>query len=107
MNRTPLIDYEVNKKKPHAKKPHVKIKIVLKSIEGYRAKNNHMGNYTTKLSKLCNMYLPLRLSTSNEPSRAKEDARKDQLSHFILRMAFCQSEELRRWFLTHESLLFR
>lgn len=32
---------------------------------------------------------------------------KDLLSHFILRMAFCQTEELRRWFLNHESQLFK
>lgn len=32
---------------------------------------------------------------------------KDELSHFFLRMAFCQTEELRRWFLSQESTLFR
>lgn len=32
---------------------------------------------------------------------------KDVLSHFFLRMAFCQTEELRRWFLSQESTLFR
>ena len=29
----------------------------------------------------------------------------DQASHFILRLSYCQNEELRRWFLLHESLL--
>mmetsp|Transcript_4424 Transcript_4424/g.5118 ORF Transcript_4424/g.5118 Transcript_4424/m.5118 type:complete len:373 (-) Transcript_4424:156-1274(-) len=31
---------------------------------------------------------------------------KDLLSHYILRMAFCRTEELRRWFLTNECELF-
>ena len=32
---------------------------------------------------------------------------KDQISHFILRMAYCRTEELRRWFLTNECILFK
>ena len=31
----------------------------------------------------------------------------DESSHFILRLCYCQSEELRRWFLQHESFLFQ
>jgi len=33
--------------------------------------------------------------------------RKDQLSHFVLRLAFCQTEESRRWLTEYEKLLFR
>jgi len=32
---------------------------------------------------------------------------KDRISHYVLRMAYCQTEELRRWFLTNECLLFK
>ena len=38
---------------------------------------------------------------------AEESALKDQASHFVLRLAYCRTEDLRRWFLAQESELFR
>ena len=32
---------------------------------------------------------------------------KDVVSHHVLRLAFCRTEDLRRWFLTQECDLFR
>jgi DNA primase large subunit len=35
------------------------------------------------------------------------DATKDWISHFVLRLAYCRSEDLRRWFLAHEVALLK
>ena len=40
-------------------------------------------------------------------ARASESHRKDLISHFVLRLAYCRTDELRRWFMTQECDLFR
>ncbi|OQS07199.1 DNA primase [Thraustotheca clavata] len=67
---------------------------MLKTLELVRLR----GRDDAKVEKAMAKFLPLRTA---------EDREKDEISHFILRMAFCHSEELRRWFLTQESSLFK
>ncbi|PSS26977.1 DNA primase large subunit like [Actinidia chinensis var. chinensis] len=39
--------------------------------------------------------------------QASEDSNKDIISHFVLRLVYCRTEELRKWFLSMETTLFR
>jgi DNA primase large subunit len=49
----------------------------------------------------------LKLSFAKLLKEELSDPRVDLASHFILRLSYCQNEELRRWFLQHESALFQ
>ena len=51
--------------------------------------------------------MPLRQKDRIEANGLSANQRKDQISHFILRLAYCRTEELRRWFLTHEIALLK
>jgi DNA primase large subunit len=45
---------------------------------------------------------------STLPAKARQAAaRKDLVSHYVLRLAYCRTPDLRSWLLQHESLLFR
>ena len=52
--------------------------------------------------------LSLELVRNHLKGASKEASRwKDMVSHYVLRLAFCRSEDLRRWFLMQECELFR
>ncbi|KAJ2158775.1 DNA primase subunit pri2 [Coemansia sp. RSA 552] len=53
-------------------------------------------------------HLPLHANRARVPARQlASERRKDHVSHFILRLAFSRTEELRTWFVRQESALLR
>ncbi|XP_069660666.1 DNA primase large subunit isoform X2 [Haliaeetus albicilla] len=61
-------------------------------------------SYKTKLgAELRKLKFPYKALAEDD----YEARRKDHISHFILRLAYCQSEDLRRWFLQQEMDLLR
>ncbi|KIL69678.1 hypothetical protein M378DRAFT_190092 [Amanita muscaria Koide BX008] len=83
---------------------------VLTEIESSAARNRTWDETKRVIDSLCKKHLPL---GPNPPNLKDEqwirdtERRKDHLSHFVLRLAFCRSEDLRRRFVKAETTLFR
>ncbi|KAG2755967.1 DNA primase, large subunit [Suillus brevipes Sb2] len=79
---------------------------VLAEIESSFARNRsweELKSVTTRQSK---DHLPLNSSSASTVDTQAE-RRNDHLGHFVLRLAFCRSEDLRRRFVKAETALFR
>ncbi|KAF8447622.1 DNA primase, large subunit [Boletus edulis BED1] len=79
---------------------------VLAEIESSFARNRSWEELKTVTDAQCKKYLPLNSNTALTVN-LEEQRRNDHIGHFVLRLAFCRSEELRRRFVKAETTLFR
>ncbi|MBW0482611.1 hypothetical protein O181_022326 [Austropuccinia psidii MF-1] len=79
---------------------------VLAEIENAVSRNKSFEELKPILSNRSKTYLPLAANTAHTVD-LDQQRRKDHYSHFILRLAFCRSEELRNRFVNAETQLFR
>ncbi|KAK4700482.1 DNA primase large subunit, partial [Phenoliferia sp. Uapishka_3] len=79
---------------------------VLADIESAQARNRTQEDLRAIVNARLKTYLPLG-SDSAKGVDLDAERRKDVYSHFVLRLAFCRSEELRDRFLKVEKVLFR
>jgi DNA primase large subunit len=79
---------------------------VLAELEACSFRNKNPTETAAHMKPLLDKYLPLSSSTSGS-SAVNAERQKDHYSHFILRLAFAGTEDLRRRFSRAEAMLFR
>jgi DNA primase large subunit len=79
---------------------------VLSELETCTFRNRTPEETLNYMKPLLEKHLPLH-ANSSQSSTLQEERRKDQYSHFILRLAFSATEDLRRRFSRLETMLFR
>ncbi|KAL0946995.1 hypothetical protein HGRIS_013140 [Hohenbuehelia grisea] len=79
---------------------------ILAEIESSGARNRSWDETKDVTNKQCDKFMPLHSNTAIHVDRDSE-RKRDVLGHFVLRLAFCRSDELRRRFVKAESTLFR
>ncbi|KAJ5508884.1 DNA primase large subunit eukaryotic/archaeal [Penicillium freii] len=84
---------------------------ILAEIEACSYRNKSPAETATYITPLLQKFLPLSSNTSSPSGaadpRLKNERQKDHYSHFILRLAFSATEDLRRRFARAETMLFR
>lgn len=79
---------------------------VLAELEACSFRNKNPAETAAHMKPLLDKYLPLSASSSGG-SGVQAERQKDHYSHFILRLAFASTEDLRRRFARAEAMLFR
>lgn len=77
---------------------------ILNEIESGLVRNKSFKDIESNVSPLIQQHLPL---NSNNQDKLKTDRQKDYYSHFILRLCFSRSKELRDKFIKNETILFK
>jgi len=78
---------------------------VLKAIETAKARNKKEDEFRAYMKQIEEKYLPLHSNSSKV--NIDDEREKDVISHFILKLAYSRTEDLRRWFVNQEVALFR
>lgn len=78
---------------------------ILNEIESALVRNKPYKDIESTVLPLLQQSLPL--STSVSPEKLKADRQKDYYSHFILRLCFSRTKELRDKFVKNETILFK
>ncbi|KAF2709832.1 DNA primase large subunit [Pleomassaria siparia CBS 279.74] len=79
---------------------------VLSELEACSFRNRSQDETAEYMTNILAKHLPLR-SNSSRGQNLQEERKKDHYSHFILRLAFSSTEDLRRRFSRLETALFR
>ncbi|KAI5458465.1 eukaryotic and archaeal DNA primase, large subunit-domain-containing protein [Mariannaea sp. PMI_226] len=79
---------------------------VLAELETCSFRNKSPAETATHMKPILDKYLPLERASSGS-SKLRIQRQKDHYSHFILRLAFSSTEDLRRRFSRVETMLFR
>ncbi|GAA5991439.1 hypothetical protein JCM5350_006930 [Sporobolomyces pararoseus] len=79
---------------------------LLADIESAQARNRPFADIKAIVENRSKEFMPLH-STSSRMVDTDSERKKDLYSHFVLRLAFCRSEELRQRYLKAEKDLFR
>jgi DNA primase large subunit len=83
---------------------------VLRAVEAAKIRCKTDDESLKYIEPIVTKHLDLKSNSrlkSNSSELFFSERRKDHISHFILRLAFCKNEDLRRWFIKHESMLFK
>ncbi|XP_015414978.1 PREDICTED: DNA primase large subunit isoform X2 [Myotis davidii] len=78
---------------------------LLKAVENIGV--SHVKGHESYQNKLEAEIRKLKFSYRENLEDEYDARRKDHISHFILRLAYCQSDDLRRWFIQQEMDLLR